>query len=76
MEGRPLPACLTPTPSSSPSDYSPHLLGDIGCCVSEQDAPLSAAPVVQTTALIFISDSGSQKSKMEVLGGGPQHPLL
>ncbi|KAK2826800.1 hypothetical protein Q5P01_021014 [Channa striata] len=39
------------------------LVGRRQLLCAEQVAPLSEAPVVRSTALIFISDSGSHKSK-------------
>lgn len=55
-----LPQHPPPPPSG---DYSAHLLGDAGCCVVNKSLLYQRPHVVRSTALIFISDSGSHKSK-------------
>ena len=60
----PPPSSLLPPPTSSPAGrLQRSLVGRRRLLCGEQVAPLSAAPVVRSAALIFISDSGSHKSK-------------
>lgn len=58
---------LPRSPPSSPAlprrRLQRSLVGRRRLLCGEQVAPLSAAPVVRSAALIFISDSGSHKSK-------------
>lgn len=72
-------ASPTTSASSPPHSNSPagrlqsSLVGRRWLLCGEQVAPLSAAPVVRSAALIFINDSSSHKSKSGGARGAAPH---